>query len=159
MGIDAVPQRLEVGRVGRANGLKGEVNVVLTTDRAERAEPGAVLYADDEELVVASARRQGQRLIMRFEGVDDRDAAGALTGAVLTADALDDEGVLWVHELVGAEVVDTRGASLGSVESVQANPAHDLLVLDGGALVPVVFVVEHEAGRVVVDPPPGLLDV
>jgi len=40
---------------------------------------------------------------------------------------------------------------------VEANPAHDLLVLDGGGLVPMVFVVEHAEGRVVIDPPEGLL--
>jgi 16S rRNA processing protein RimM len=44
------------------------------------------------------------------------------------------------------------------VVAVEANPAHDLLVLDDGALVPVVFVVEHTPGRVVVDPPAGLLE-
>jgi hypothetical protein len=42
---------------------------------------------------------------------------------------------------------------------VQDNPAHDLLVLDSGALVPIVFVVEQRAGTVVVDPPDGLLEL
>jgi 16S rRNA processing protein RimM len=42
--------------------------------------------------------------------------------------------------------------------SVEANPAHDLLVLESGALVPMVFVVEQSEGRVVIDPPEGLLD-
>ena len=47
---------------------------------------------------------------------------------------------------------------LGRVAAVEANPASDLLVLESGALVPMVFVVEAAAGRVVVDPPAGLLD-
>ena len=98
---------------------------------------------------------------MRFEGVEDRTAAEALLGAVLTAAPLaapgDDE--LWVHELVGAEVRDRSGRVLGRVRAVEPNPAHDLLVLDDGTLVPAVFVVEHTPGVVVVDPPQGLLDV
>jgi 16S rRNA processing protein RimM len=69
------------------------------------------------------------------------------------------EGEYWVHELVGATVVDRAGADLGRVVAVEDNPAHDLLVLDGGALVPMVFLVEHRDGRVVVDVPDGLFDL
>ena len=43
--------------------------------------------------------------------------------------------------------------------AVEANPAHDLLVLDSGALVPMVFVVEQRDGVVVIDPPDGLFDL
>jgi ribosomal 30S subunit maturation factor RimM len=64
-----------------------------------------------------------------------------------------------VANLVGAELVDVDGASHGTVESVQENPAADLLVLSDGRLVPVNFVVSHEPGRVVVDPPEGLFDL
>ena len=69
------------------------------------------------------------------------------------------DGEVFVHEVIGAEVRDRAGTRLGRVESVQANPAHDLLVLDGGALVPFVFVVDQEPGVVVVDLPDGLLDL
>jgi 16S rRNA processing protein RimM len=69
------------------------------------------------------------------------------------------EGELWVHEVIGAEVRDRAGARIGRVDAVQANPAHDLLVLDTGALVPMVFVVEHAPGVVVVDLPDGLLEL
>ena len=59
---------------------------------------------------------------------------------------------------IGAEVRDRSGATSGASSAVEANPAHDLLVLDGGALVPMVFVVEQRDGVVVVDPPEGLLE-
>ena len=52
-----------------------------------------------------------------------------------------------------------RGNTLGRVAEVEANPAHDILVLDDGTLVPFVFVVEQEPGVLIVDPPDGLLDV
>jgi 16S rRNA processing protein RimM len=48
---------------------------------------------------------------------------------------------------------------LGRVAAIEANPAHDLLVLEGGALVPIVFVVSSEPGTVVIDPPEGLFDL
>jgi 16S rRNA processing protein RimM len=150
-----------VGRIGRPHGLQGELAVVITSERTERVTPGAVLYAGERELVVVAARRHGDRWLFRFEGVDDRTAAEALRGAVLAGAPLDapDGEELWVHDVVGAEVRDPSGEVLGHVATVQANPAHDLLVLDDGALVPAAFVVDHGPGHVVVDLPPGLLDV
>jgi 16S rRNA processing protein RimM len=151
--------RLEVGRIGRPHGLKGEVTVTLVTDRSERTAAGAVLYADEQPLVVQAARRRRNGWVVRFEGVTDIDGAEALRGVVLSAEPLpiaDDE--LWVHELIGCEVRDTSGRVVGTVAEVEANPAHELLVLADGTLVPMPFVVEHRPGCVVIDPPDGLLD-
>jgi 16S rRNA processing protein RimM len=142
--------------------VRGEVTVVLSTDRVERLTRGAVLYSNERTLVVASARRQRDGWLVRFEGFDDRDAAESLRGTTLFTDSLPDDtpgDALWVHEVVGAEARDTEGNRLGRVAAVEANPAHDLLVLDDGTLVPSVFVVEHGPDGLVVDPPPGLLDV
>jgi 16S rRNA processing protein RimM len=134
---------------------------MLHTDRPERTTPGAVLHAGDRTLVVASARPHQGRWLVRFEGVTDRNGAEELRGATLVGEPLDDpgEGRIWVHELVGEEVRDVHGNTLGRVSAVQANPAHDLLELHDGTLVPIVFVVDRAPGVVVVDLPDGLLDV
>jgi 16S rRNA processing protein RimM len=145
--------------VGRAHGIRGEVAVTLTTDRDERVASGSVLWAGERRLAVTSSRPHQGRWLVAFEGVADRSAAEALHGAVLSAEPLDDAGALWVHDLVGAEVVAAAdGARLGIVTAVEANPASDLLVLDGGGLVPLTFLVSSSPGRLVVDPPAGLLD-
>jgi 16S rRNA processing protein RimM len=152
--------RLEVGRIGRAHGLRGEVSVTLSSDRLERLAAGSVLEADGRRLVVESARPHSGRWLVCFAGVDDRTDAESLLGLVLTGEALpSEEDELWIHELIGAAVRDRSGNDLGSVLSVEANPASDLLVLDGDVLVPITFVVERGEGFVVVDPPEGLLDV
>jgi ribosomal 30S subunit maturation factor RimM len=52
----------------------------------------------------------------------------------------------------------TQGEQLGVVTAVVANPASDLLELEGGGLIPARFVVEHGAGWAVVDVPPGLFE-
>jgi 16S rRNA processing protein RimM len=152
---------LEVGRIGRPHGVRGEVVVTLVTDRTERVSPGVVLDAGGRDLRIETSRRHQDKWLVAFEGVHDRDAAAALGGTVLRAEALPagaDE--LWVHELVGAEVTEVNGRRRGRVVEVQANPASDLLVLDDGALVPVTFVVAHEPGAsVTIDPPDGLFDL
>jgi 16S rRNA processing protein RimM len=130
-----------------------------------------VLYAGERTFSVRRATPQGGpdpagrmtrgRWIVSFEGVDDRNEAERLRGTVLSGERLDhdeDADELWVHELVGSELLDLAGRVLGRVAAVEANPASDLLVLESGHLVPMVFVVEAAAGRVVVDPPAGLLD-
>ena len=108
-----------------------------------------------------AGRPSRARWIVSFDGVDDRNQAERLRDTVLTGDRLaydDDSDELWVHELVGSELFDPAGQRLGRVAAVEANPASDLLVLESGHLVPMVFILEATAGRVVVDPPAGLLD-
>ncbi|MGQ0832449.1 MAG: ribosome maturation factor RimM [Microthrixaceae bacterium] len=151
---------LEVGRITKAFGLRGEVLVALSSDRASRLDPGSVLMTDRGELTVVSSAPHQDRWIVQFGGVVDRTAAEGWRGVTLRAEPLaDDDEALWVHELIGSTVVLVDGTEVGTVAEVQANPASDLLVLDGGALVPVVFVTEHVEGRVTIDPPEGLFDL
>jgi 16S rRNA processing protein RimM len=155
---------LEVGRIDRPHGVKGDVLVRLTTNRPERLVPGSVLHADDELLTVGRSRVDGRRYVVSFQGVADRASAERLRGRVLRAEPLSDPGILWVHELVGALVVTTGGEQAGEVVAVEANPASDLMQTDRGHLVPLRFVVAVEepfegggTRRVVVDVPDGLL--
>ena len=149
---------LDVGRVVKPHGLAGEVIVDLFTNRTERMTAGVVFETDGGPLEILRASSHLGRFIVAFAGVAGRDGAEALRGRVLRAAPIDDPDVLWVHELVGSEVVSVDGAPRGRVEAVEANPASDLLVLEGGGLVPLRFIVSHEPGRVVIDPPAGLLD-
>jgi 16S rRNA processing protein RimM len=154
------PALLDVGRVARPHGLRGEVVVDLWTDQEDRLAPGSVLATDAGDLEVLAARPHQGRHLVEFAGVVDRASADALRGTVLRAAARDREGVLWVHELVGAEMVTAEGVVLGRVVAVEANPASDLMVLEGGGLVPLRFVTGHEPGaRVTVDVPEGLVEV
>jgi 16S rRNA processing protein RimM len=152
---------LHVGRMVKPHGLKGDVIVSLTTNRDERVDPGTVLTTVDgrEFRIVRSSAHQG-RFIVTFDGVNGIDAADALRGTELYAPPLEDPDALWIHDLIGARVVDTEGIELGTVVSVEANPASDLLVLGSGGLIPLRFVVSSVPGEsVTVDLPDGLLDL
>jgi 16S rRNA processing protein RimM len=149
---------LEVGRVIRPHGLRGEVVVHLVTNRTERLAAGTVLSSSAGDLEVVRASPHQDRWIVSFAGVCDRDGAEALRGVVLQAEPIVDPDALWVHELLGSEVVDMAGRCLGVVTSVEANPASDLLVLDRGGLVPLRFVAEHRPGTLIVDAPDGLVE-
>jgi 16S rRNA processing protein RimM len=150
---------LEIGRIGRPFGLKGAVYVELFTDRTERVAPGHVLETERGPLTVASSAVHGNRQVVSFEGVHDRNAAERWRGVVLHAAPLDDDDALWIHTLFGATVETVDGVVRGTVTAVEANPASDLLVLDNGQLVPLTFVVTVEANeRIVVDTPEGLFE-
>ena len=131
------------------------------TNREERVTAGSVLTTQTgRELLVLRSTAHQSRYIVTFEGLQGIDDAEAIRGERLFAPPLDDPDALWVHELIGSEVETVSGEVVGVVESVQANPASDLLVLDGGAMIPLRFVVgRSQGGRVRVDIPDGLLDL
>jgi 16S rRNA processing protein RimM len=176
---------LTVGRVMRPHGVRGEVVVELRTDDPEQryavgaalvaersapAEPGAVPLPS---VLTVEARRPHQgRLIVAFKDVSGRERAEALRGVLLRVDqaalpAPSDPDEFHDHQLVGLAAVTPTGEPVGVVVRVDHAPASDMLVLGrpGGrtALVPFVKAIVPEVdlagGRVVVDPPPGLLDL
>jgi 16S rRNA processing protein RimM len=151
-------ERLEVGRVVRAHGLRGEVVVDLVTDRPERVAVGSELRTRDATLTVVASRPHQHRWLVMFAGMADRAGAEALAGTVLYAEPIDVPNALWVHELVGTTVVEADGTVRGVVVAVIDNPAHDQLELDTGALVPMVFVVSCADGVTTIDPPEGLFE-
>ena len=150
---------LVVGRVGKAHGLRGEVYVDLVTDRTERLAPGGVLHAGGRLLTVLASKPQQTRWLVQFEGVSDRAAAEALTNTELEAEPIADPEAVWVHELIGSRVVERGGTDRGRCVGVLANPAHDILELESGALVPTVFIVSCADGITTIDPPEGLFAV
>lgn len=170
--------QLVVARIGRAHGVRGQVTAEVRTDApGERLAAGSVLHTDPAErgpLTVRSAHQHSGTLLLAFDGVADRNAAQSLRGTVLLADVPDDdpgtgdddEDAWYTHRLVGLAAHTFDGRRVGEVVDVQPMPAQDLLVLrlDDGreVLVPfvrqIVPVVDVAGGRIVLDPPGGLLD-
>jgi 16S rRNA processing protein RimM len=169
--------QLVVGRVVRPHGIRGELAVEVRTDMPElRFAAGSVLGtepADRGPLTVSAARWHAGRLLVTFRGYADRTRAEALRGTLLVMDsaAAGAAGPDEFHDyqLVGLEVLTVAGERLGVVTDV-LHHGQDLLVIapagarsrHGEILVPFVAAIVPEvdvaAGRLVIDPPPGLID-
>ncbi len=151
---------LEVGRIIKAQGLKGQVLVDFWTDRVtERIAPGTELITERGLLIVKAGAKHQQRYIVSFEGTTTREQAEALRGLVLSAPGLDDDDAIWIDELFNAQVYDQDGVLRGKVIEVEENPASDILILDTGFLVPLAFVKEVEANtRIDIEAPKGLFE-
>jgi 16S rRNA processing protein RimM len=170
------PDRLTVGRIGKPQGIRGEVTVEVRTDTPDvRFAAGAKLFTDPADrgpLTVESTRDQNGRLVVAFAGVADRNAAEQLRNTMLLVDASDvppsdDPDEFHDTQLVGLSALLVDGSALGTVADVLHLPHGDVLVVrrDEGSEVLVPFVraivpdVDVRAGRLVVDPPEGLLDL
>ena len=167
--------QLVVGRIGRAHGVRGEVLVdVRTDDPGTRFAAGTTLATEPAErgpLTVLAARRHSGRYVVAFAGVTDRGAAEALRGTALVVDSaelepIDDPDEFHDAELIGLRVETLDGAPVGELVDIVHGPASDLLVVRverREVLVPfvreIVPTVDVAAGRVVIDPPGGLLEL
>ena len=150
------PVLLEVGKILKPHGLDGELIVDLSTNRNERLNSGSVISTQKLKLNVKRSRPHQKKFIVLFEGIENREQADELRGETLFAESVED-GTVWVHELVGAEVIDQEGINRGLVTSVVHNPASDLLELEDGNLVPLNFLTNYEPGKTIfVTTPEGL---
>jgi 16S rRNA processing protein RimM len=165
---------LQVARIGKPHGIRGEVTVQLFTDAPEdRFEPGASFTVEPAglgTLTVSGARWNKDILIVGFAEVTDRNGAEALRGAKLFVDAEEagtgEDDAWYEHELVGLQV-RVGDDVVGRVSGLRAMSAQDLLTVDlaagGEALVPFVTDIVPEVnvagGYVLLTPPPGLLEV
>jgi len=165
-----------IGRIGRPHGIRGEVTVEVRTDSPDdRYAPGAVLLTDPAArgpLTVAAVRWHQGRMLLALEGVVDRNAAEALRDVILSAavdddDAPQDPDEFYDHQLIGLRAELADGSPLGDVVDVVHLPSQDLLSIirpdSREVLVPFVIefvpTIDVPGGRVVVTPPPGLLEL
>ena len=141
-----------VGRVGRPHGLDGSFFVEKASDDPARFTVGAVVYVGGERAeVVASKRGSGGRPVIRLDCQAPRGAELAVPREALPPTA---EGEYYAFQLVGLEVEEEGGRTLGRVAQVAPGVAHDVLELDSGLALPLVEAcvrkVDLDTGRIVV---------
>jgi 16S rRNA processing protein RimM len=164
--------RVIVGRLGRPHGIRGEVTVEIRTDEPElRFAPGSsVFLSTGKSIKIESIRWHQNLLLVKFEGIKDRNDSETLRGNLVEVEVDDldlpeDEDEFYDRQLIGLKVIE-NGAEIGVLEDVLHLPGHDLLSIklnDGKEmLLPFVeqFVpeIDLEAGRILVLPPQGLME-
>ncbi len=166
--------QLQVARIGKPHGIRGEVTVQVLTDApGDRFVPGTEFVVEPASaggLIVESARWNKDILLLAFEGIETRNQAETLRGAKLfieteELDEDDDEG-WYEHELVGLEA-RVGSQVVGKIAALHTLPVQDLLVVetpDGKEiLVPFVEQIVPEVnvadGFVLLTPPDGLFEV
>ncbi|MDQ1621859.1 MAG: rRNA processing protein RimM [Actinomycetota bacterium] len=167
--------QLQVARIGKPHGIRGEVTVQVLTDApGDRFVPGAEFVVEPASagpLTVFSARWNKDILLLAFEEIETRNQAETLRGAKLfietdeLEDEDDDEG-WYEHELVGLDV-RVGDKVVGKVSALNTLPVQDLLVVttpDGQEiLIPFVEQIVPEVNVaekfVLVTPPPGLFEI
>ena len=160
---------VRIGKVVRPLGLKGHLGVAGSEGALGELERVALRRAGEEPELrrILEARPQGRLWAVLIEGAPDREAAEALVGAEVLAfrEELGDagEGQHYWADLEGLPVVTVTGEALGTVTGLLETGGVDVLVVTGARgerLVPLAPYVEVDraAGRIVVDPPEGLLE-
>jgi 16S rRNA processing protein RimM len=153
--------------IGAAQGLRGEVRVrTYTADPTALGDYGHLHSEDGRIFEILEIREAKNIAIVRFRGINDRNAAEALAGLELfiERDNLPDdeleEDEFYYADLEGLEAVDEEGKSYGTVSAVYDFGAGDLLELKGPgrrpALIPfseaAVLEIDLEGGKIVIDP-------
>jgi 16S rRNA processing protein RimM len=142
---------VRVGRVGRPHGLDGSFVVEEASEDPARFAVDATLHLGGEPARVVSSKRARGRPVIRLDRPVDRGAELAVLASELP---VPEEGSYYAFELVGLEVVEEGGRSLGRVVEVAPGVANDVLELDSGLALPMVapcvLEVDRDRGRIVV---------
>ncbi|GAB6191546.1 ribosome maturation factor RimM [Desulfocastanea catecholica] len=163
-----------LGKITKAQGLRGEVKIFSFSGQPEN-------FLGYEELVLVSKtgtispplavenlRIQGKTAIVKLASVTNRNQAEELEGrgVLLAKDLLPEpagDEYYW-YRYEGKLVSDMNGRNIGRVESLFNNGAQDILVVKSGKeeiLIPIIksIIVRETDEELIVDPPPGLLDL
>ena len=137
-------ERIVIGRVGAAHGIRGELRIIPLTDFPERFAVLREVMVGDELLHIESVKPQGKNFLMRFREYTVREDAQKLTGRLLTVARAEaaplDEGEYYVFDIVGLTVYDEEDNELGTVENVLRTGSND------------VYAVRSEDGREILIP-------
>ena len=155
-----------IGRIVAPHGIRGELKVESLTDFPERFDAGSRVWINGEQWVVQRGRIQGRSVILQLRGLETRNDAETLRNAELTVPEptrIEEEGVYYLHDIVGLPVFDVSGESLGKLADVLSTGATDVYVVRGDrgelllpALDDVITEVDVAGGRIVADVPEGI---
>lgn len=163
-----------IGKVAKAHGIKGELKLISFSGELESISRHKTLTLISHSNEISSvfnvlkSRIGNKEVIVRLEGVDDRNQAEELAGWGVLALKKDlpelAEDEFYLHELEGITVATENGVIVGRVEGFFDNGSHDILVIKNEKdeiLIPLIpgMIVKRTHDRLTIAPPPGLLNM
>jgi 16S rRNA processing protein RimM len=167
-------KRVTIGKISRVRGLKGEMVVVPLTDDPQRfLKLEKVRITKDEvcrQFPVEKAREFKDKVLLKLKEVDSPEQARELVGGYIEIEEDQlvrlPQGSYFVFDIVGLEVVTTRGERIGTVKEVISLPANDLYLVEGEeklynipAVKEVVKGIDLEKKKMIIEPMEGLFDL
>ena len=157
-----------VGEITSAHGIRGMVKVYPSTDTPERLAEIERIYLGEESSLreIESSSVQKSMVLLKIEGIDDRNASERLRGVKLYIPIEDrkplEEGQYFIEDLIDLPVYTIEGDHIGEVSDIMTQHVNDILVIREGErehLIPFVraFIKKVEEDRIVVDPIEGML--
>ena len=166
--------RVTIGKISRVRGVRGEVVVVPLTDDPQRfLKLEEVTVTGDEnsqQFFVERAREFKGKVLLKLRQVDSPEEARKLVGAFLEIERDQlvrlPEGSYFIFDIIGLEVVTTKGERIGTVKDVISLPANDLYLVEGDerlyhipATKEVVQEIDLEGKKMIIQPIEGLLEL
>lgn len=143
---------IEAGQIINTHGIRGEVKIEVWLDSPEFLKRFKRIFIDGREVKLLAGKVHKGFLIAELEGISDVNAAMAMKGKKLSiarADARLPKGAYFIQDIIGAEVVDTEGNSVGRLVEVMESPASNIYIVRGESehLIPAVpeFVMSTDA--------------
>lgn len=131
--LQSEPEKIIIGKVGAPHGIRGELKIYSLSDFPDRFSLLKSVYVGDELLTVKSVRYQNSVVLMSFAEYDNRETAATLTNKMLSVKREDamplEEGQYYVGDIVGLEVFDEEGVSLGFVKDILKTGSNDVYVV------------------------------
>ncbi|HQN19976.1 MAG TPA: ribosome maturation factor RimM [Syntrophobacteraceae bacterium] len=170
-----VSRLVPVGKIIRTHGLRGAVKIVPYGETVAQLGPGdrlclsSPLGSGQAELIVLQSRRQGKCCILQFAELRDIDAAETVVGQEVFVPEeflqATSEGEYYHYQLIGLHVETSGGETIGTLRGIIETGGNDVYVVDLGnreilipAIAEVILEVDLQGGKMIIEPPEGLLD-
>lgn len=165
---------LPLGKIVATHGLEGWLRLNPFNPETSALAPGRQLILDREGqrsvFELESSKRHRRQILVKLRGIDGIDDAEPWVGSTLAIDpetlAPLEPGQYYHYQVVGLEVYDLRGERIGVITRTWSTPGGEIYFVQGTTkehLIPavkqIIEKIDFTAGRVIINPPEGLLDL
>lgn len=166
--------RITIGQISRVRGVKGEMVVIPLTDNPSRflklKKVAVALNKNTQEFLIEQVREFKGRVLLKLKQIDNPEQAEKMVGGFIEIKKEElvelPEGSYFVFDIIGLEVITTRGEKIGKIKEVISLPGNDIYLVEGSnrqydipAIKDIVKIIDPKKKEMIIEPPEGLLDL